>query len=62
MLNGRYDFVIPEPRPRQMYERLATPPEDKRMVVYDDGHWPLPRGEVAKESLGWLDRYLGPVR
>lgn len=62
MLGGRYDFVYPEASQGQFFEFLAAPPEDKRLVLYDAGHWPLPRGEVAKECLGWLDRYFGPVR
>jgi hypothetical protein len=39
---------------------LGTPPEHKRRVVYDTGH-DIPRVEVIKETLNWLDRYLGPV-
>jgi hypothetical protein len=29
--------------------------------VYETGH-DIPRVEMIKESLNWLDRYLGPVR
>ena len=62
MLNGRYDFLWP-PRISQepMFRLLGTPAEHKRRVVYDTGH-DVPRTEMIKESLNWLDKYLGPVR
>jgi hypothetical protein len=44
-----------------MYRFLGTPKEHKRRVVYDTGH-DIPRNEEIKETLDWLDRYLGPVR
>jgi serine/threonine protein kinase/dienelactone hydrolase len=62
MLNGRYDFLWP-PRISQepMFRLLGTPTEHKRRVVYDTGH-DVPRTEMIKESLNWLDKYLGSVR
>ena len=62
MLNGRFDFLWP-PRISQepMFRLLGTPTEHKRRVVYDTGH-DVPRTEMIKESLNWLDKYLGPVR
>jgi hypothetical protein len=44
-----------------MFRLLGTPTEHKRRVVYDTGH-DVPRREMIKESLNWLDKYLGPVR
>jgi hypothetical protein len=44
-----------------MYESLGTPSEHKKRVISDVGHF-LPRTELIRESLAWLDRYLGPVR
>jgi hypothetical protein len=41
--------------------RLGTPDKDKRRVLYDTGH-DIARTELIKESLNWLDRYLGPVK
>ncbi len=62
MLNGRYDFSFRvETLQVPMFELLGTPPEHKRHVIYDAGHWPFPRSEFVKENLDWLDRYLGPV-
>ena len=43
-----------------MFELLGTPEEHKRLIVYETDHW-IDRREVAKETLSWLDRYLGPV-
>lgn len=61
MLNSRYDQFLPvETASRRMYELLGTPPKDKRFVLYESGH-ALPRNELVKESLKWLDHYLGPV-
>jgi len=62
MLNGRYDFIWPPAVSQEpMYRLLGTPSEHKRRVVYDSGH-DIPRGEMIKETLNWLDRYLGPVK
>jgi dienelactone hydrolase len=61
MLNGRYDLVVPfETDARAMYELLGTPAPDKRLHLVDSDHW-IPRNEVVRESLAWLDKYLGPV-
>jgi dienelactone hydrolase len=62
MLNGRYDTIYPlEATVKPMFEMLGLPTEQKRLKVYDTDHF-LPRNELIKESLAWLDRYLGPVR
>ena len=59
MLNGRYDFTFPvEIAQLPMYRLLGTPEKDKRHVLFDTGHTFLPI-EFAKESLAWLDKYLG---
>jgi dienelactone hydrolase len=61
MLNGRYDNLLPvETMQKPMYRLLGTPETDKRLVLYDTGHF-VPRNELIKETLDWLDRYLGPV-
>jgi eukaryotic-like serine/threonine-protein kinase len=44
-----------------MFRLLGTPKENKRHVIYESGH-AVPRTEVIKETLAWLDRYLGPVQ
>jgi hypothetical protein len=44
-----------------LFRSLGTPAKDKRTAVFDAGHI-VPRNEMIKETLDWLDRYLGPVR
>ena len=62
MLNGRYDFLLPEPSSqRPMFELLGTPNDEKRRVLFDAGHEALPRQRLIRETLDWLDRHLGPV-
>ena len=62
MLNGRYDHFFPiETSQLPMFRLLGTPPDRKRHVIYDGGHF-VPRGLLISETLDWLDHYLGPVR
>ena len=61
MLNGRYDFFYPtEASQLPLFRLLGTPPEHKRHLLYEAAH-ALPRNELIKETLNWLDRYVGPV-
>ncbi len=61
MLSGRLDVVFPlETSARPMFELFGTPPEHKRHVISDGGHF-VPRTQLISETLDWLDRYLGPV-
>jgi dipeptidyl aminopeptidase/acylaminoacyl peptidase len=62
MLNGRYDPFFPvEASQVPMFQLLGTPAEHKRHRVYEESHYQLPRREVVRETLDWLDRYLGPT-
>jgi eukaryotic-like serine/threonine-protein kinase len=62
MLNGEYDNYFPvETAQKPMFKLLGTPPDEKTMVVYPSGHL-VPRVDFMKETLAWLDRYLGPVQ
>ena len=61
MLNGRYDMFFPiETSQKPMYQLLGTPDEHKRHVIAEGGH-DVPRALLIRETLEWLDRYLGPV-
>ena len=61
MLNGQYDHYFPvETAQRPMFRLLGTPPDRKRLVISEGGHF-VPRTELVRETLAWLDRYLGPV-
>jgi formylglycine-generating enzyme required for sulfatase activity/dienelactone hydrolase len=62
MLNGRDDFTFPiETSQLPMFRSLGTPDADKRHVLYDGGHV-FPFARIMKDSLDWLDRYLGAIR
>jgi cephalosporin-C deacetylase-like acetyl esterase len=62
MLNGHFDFFFPpETSQVPMFRLLGTPKEHKRRVVYETGH-NIPRNELIRETLDWLDHYLGPVK
>ncbi len=62
MINGRYDFVIPfETCQQPFYRLLGTPAADKHQILFDSGHG-LPLTPWFKETLNWLDHYLGRVR
>ena len=61
MLNGKYDMYFPiETSQKPMFKLLGTAKDDKKMIVYDSGHV-VPPTEFIKETLAWLDTYLGPV-
>ena len=62
MLNGRYDHFFPvESSQLPLFRLLGTPEKDKRHVIYETGH-AVPRKEFIRETLDWLDKYLGPVK
>jgi dipeptidyl aminopeptidase/acylaminoacyl peptidase len=61
MLDGKYDsFFGLEQGINCMFRLLGTPAADKRLILYETDHIP-PRTEYIKETLAWLDKYLGPV-
>ncbi len=61
MINGRYDFTAPYQTSQvPLFRLLGTPDKDKRHAVFESGHVP-PWPDVVRETLDWLDRYLGPV-
>ena len=62
MLNGRDDFTFPvETSQRPMFQMLGTPSADKQRVEYAGGHI-FPFARMIKDTLDWLDRYLGVPR
>jgi dienelactone hydrolase len=67
MLGGRYDPTFPyEISQKPMFELVGSDPADKAFYLHE-GSASVPAGHnvpleiVARESLAWLDRYLGPV-
>jgi dienelactone hydrolase len=62
MLNGELDNIVPlEAAAKPFFARLGTRPEDKRQVVQPGGHF-VPVDVVVRETLDWLDKYLGAVK
>jgi predicted esterase len=62
MVNGRHDFFFPvEEAQKPMLNLLGTPSANKHHVILPSGHSPHERYQVVKETLDWLDRYLGRV-
>jgi dienelactone hydrolase len=62
MINGKYDFDTPlNCCQLPLFRVLGTPAKDKRHALFDTGHLP-DRNDIIKETLDWLDRYLGPVK
>jgi hypothetical protein len=41
-----------------MFKWLGTPEADKRHGIYDGGHV-FPFARIIKDTLDWLDTYLG---
>ncbi len=61
MLSGRLDPFLPvESSQIPAFQLLGAPEKDKHRIDYDVGHF-MPRKELIRETLNWLDRYLGPV-
>ena len=62
MLNDKYDFFYPELSSQEpFYQLLGTKKEMKKRIIYDSGHI-IPGNELIKETLNWLDQYLGTVQ
>jgi serine/threonine protein kinase len=62
MINGRYDsFFSYETAIKPMFDLLGTAEEHKELKLYETDHIP-PRNEFIKETLAWLDKYLGPIK
>jgi len=61
MLNGRYDFFFPVDSTQEpFYQLLGSKKDQKKHLIYETSH-NIPRNELIKESLSWLDQYLGPA-
>jgi predicted esterase len=62
MLHGRYDANVPyDYSAKPMFDLLGTPGEDKKLITYETDHI-IPRKDLIKESLAWLDQYFGTVK
>ena len=62
MLNGKYDLNVRyETRVKPMFDLLGTPPDKKKLKLYETDHF-IPREELIRETQTWLDQYLGPIK
>ena len=62
MLNGRYDMSLNyETAVKPFYDLLGTPDEDKHVHLYETDHF-VPKSEMIKETLNFLDHCFGPVK
>ena len=62
MLNGKYDTGIPlDLCVLPLYNLLGTPVQDKKLCIYETSH-NIPKIEMTREVLNWLDKYLGAVK
>ena len=62
ILNGRYDYFFPpEVSVEPIKEFVGTPDKDVKILLYDTDHW-VPREDMIRETLDWLDKYFGPVK
>jgi hypothetical protein len=59
MINGKYDMGF-DYYIKPMFDLLGTPKKDKDWKVYETDHIP-PQDKFIRDTLNWLDRYLGPV-
>ena len=61
MFSGEFNSLVPVDNARRYFELIGTAPSDKRHVVALGGHF-IPRDLLIRETLDWLDRYLGSSR
>lgn len=61
MLNGKYDYTfLMQISQMPLYQLLGTREKDKFHKTYEADHF-IPKHELIKEVLTFLDDYLGPV-
>ena len=62
MLNGKYDMAFPyETTVKPFFDLMGTPLKDKHIRIYETDHY-IPKNEMIREVLTFLDNYLGPVK
>jgi len=59
MIDGEFDSIFGIENIRTMYENIGA--KEKSLKLFDSDHIP-PRYGMVKETLTWLDKYLGPVK
>ena len=63
MVNGRADLIFPfDSSQVPLFRLLGASGSDKRHLVLEDAGHVAFNQEVMRQSLAWLDKYLGPVK
>jgi dienelactone hydrolase len=64
MVNGTQDAAYRlESNVKVLFNALATPAADKKIVLFDGGHRnPVTRPDLLGAIIAWFDRHLGPVQ
>lgn len=52
--------MVPAENARRYFELIGTPPPGKQQVMAVGGHF-IPHDLLIRETLAWLDTYLGRV-
>jgi dienelactone hydrolase len=61
ILSGEFDVSFPyDLVVKPMYDLLGTPDEHKLTLKFPSDH-NIPKNDLIRESLKWLDKYLGPA-
>ncbi len=64
MMNGKFDSFFPvESSQKPFFEHLGTPDKDKKIIITESNHFVMSfeANLAIKETLNWLDKYVGPV-
>jgi dienelactone hydrolase len=62
MMNGRYDLTFPfETTVKPYYDLLGIPKQDKHLFVTETDHY-IPKADMIRETLNFLDKYFGPAK
>jgi dienelactone hydrolase len=62
MFSGELDDQFPlESSAKPFFQLLGTPAKDKKLIIAPGSHFIEDRSLFIRESMNWLDRYLGPV-
>ena len=60
MFSGEFDPMVPVENAQRYFDLIGTPAAKKRHIIAVGGHF-IPRDLLIRETLAWLDSYLGPV-
>jgi len=59
LLSGEFDAMVQRADAERFFDLIGVAPDLKKHVIALGGHY-IPRDVLMRESLDWLDAYLGP--